>query len=43
MQLLKNEHLEQSTVVANCRMNRERQALGDNSYEREVNNHVLGA
>lgn len=35
MRLLSSEQLAQSPVVANCRMNRERQAYGDNSYERE--------
>ncbi len=37
MRLLNSEQLAQSPVVANCRMNRERQASGDNSYERELN------
>src|SRR5688572_26081327 len=34
--LLQHTALEQSPVVANCRMNRERQVVGDNSYAAEL-------
>jgi trans-aconitate methyltransferase len=34
--LLANVELERSGVVANCRMNRERNLLGSNGYDREV-------
>jgi trans-aconitate methyltransferase len=34
--LLADEHLEQSGVVANCRMNRERVLIGSNGYDREL-------
>ncbi len=36
MNLLSNEILERSPVVANCRMNRERDLLGSNGYDREL-------
>lgn len=36
MNLLSDEELEQSGVVANCRMNRERSLLGSNGYSREL-------
>lgn len=36
MSLLNDEKLENSPVVANCRMNRERQAIGVNSYEKDL-------
>ncbi len=34
--LLDNDQLKESSTVANCLMNRERQAFGDNSYEKEI-------
>jgi hypothetical protein len=34
--LLGDESLERSAVVANCRMNRERNLLGTNGYDREL-------
>lgn len=36
MNLLSDEQLEQSAVVANCRMNRERNLTGSNGYDREL-------
>lgn len=36
MKLLDDEALERSAVVANCRMNRERNLLGSNGYDREL-------
>ncbi|MCY2994783.1 MAG: methyltransferase domain-containing protein [Planctomycetota bacterium] len=36
MSLLDDDSLERSSVVANSRMNRERRAVGVNSYEREL-------
>lgn len=36
IELLDNDDLEKSGVVANCRMNRERQLTGTNGYEREL-------
>jgi len=36
MKLLKNKSLLQSSVVANCTMNREREAYGDNSYQKDI-------
>ena len=36
MRLLGNDELERSAVVANCRMNRERNLLGSNGYDREL-------
>ena len=36
MRLLDDDELERSAVVANCRMNRERNLLGSNGYEREL-------
>lgn len=36
MKLLGDEVLERSAVVANCRMNRERDFLGSNGYDREL-------
>jgi len=41
MELLDNNDLEKSGVVANCRMNRERQLTGSNGYERELRFHPL--
>lgn len=34
--LVSDESLERSAVVANCRMNRERNLLGTNGYDREI-------
>ncbi len=36
MNLLTDDILERSAVVANCRMNRERDLLGSNGYDREL-------
>lgn len=36
MDLLHKQHLESSPIVANNRMNRERNAMGVNSYERDI-------
>ncbi|AMV38378.1 class I SAM-dependent methyltransferase [Planctomyces sp. SH-PL62] len=36
MNLLADDELERSAVVANCRMNRERELVGSNGYEKEV-------
>ena len=36
MDLLTDDQLERSSVVANCRMNRERDLLGSNGYGREL-------
>ena len=36
MKLLTDDMLERSAVVANCRMNRERDLLGSNGYDREL-------
>ena len=36
MDLLTDDRLERSPVVANCRMNRERDLLGSNGYDREL-------
>ena len=36
MRLLSDKSLEQSAVVANCRMNRERNLVGSNGYDREL-------
>ncbi len=36
MNLLSDDQLERSAVVANCRMNRERNLLGSNGYDREL-------
>ena len=36
MKLLDTDSLERSPVVANCRMNRERDLLGSNGYDREL-------
>jgi len=36
MSLLLNDRLELSPIVANNRMNRERNAVGVNSYERDI-------
>jgi SAM-dependent methyltransferase len=36
MDLLTDEQLERSAVVANCRMNRERNLLGSNGYDQEL-------
>jgi len=41
MELLGNDDLEKSGVVANCRMNRDRQLSGSNGYERELRFHPL--
>ena len=34
--LLSDDELEASAIVANCRMNRERQLLGGNGYDKEL-------
>jgi SAM-dependent methyltransferase len=36
VKLLDDEELEKSAIVANCRMNRERNLLGSNGYNREL-------
>ena len=36
MDLLTDDELERSAVVANCRMNRERDLTGSNGYDREI-------
>ena len=36
MDLLSDDQLERSAVVANCRMNRERDLLGSNGYDKEL-------
>src|SRR5947208_14482126 len=36
MDLLGDDELERSAVVANCRMNRERELSGSNGYDREL-------
>ena len=36
MILLGDDELERSAIVANCRMNRERDLAGSNGYSREV-------
>ena len=36
MKLMSDDELERSAVVANCRMNRERNLLGSNGYNREL-------
>ena len=36
MKLMGDDELERSAVVANCRMNRERNLLGSNGYDREL-------
>ena len=36
MSLRTDDELEASCVVANCRMNRERELTGSNGYEREI-------
>jgi hypothetical protein len=36
VKLLSDDVLERSAVVANCRMNRERNLLGSNGYDREL-------
>jgi SAM-dependent methyltransferase len=36
VKLLNDDELERSAVVANCRMNRERNLLGSNGYDREL-------
>ena len=41
--LLGDAHLEQSGVVANCRMNRERVLVGSNGYDRELGFNPLEA
>lgn len=41
MKLLGDNDLEESGVVANCRMNRERSLTGTNGYERELRFHPL--
>ncbi|MEW4568367.1 methyltransferase domain-containing protein [Tautonia sp. JC769] len=42
MDLLADEDLERSAVVANCRMNRERNLAGSNGYDRELGLDPLG-
>jgi SAM-dependent methyltransferase len=41
MKLKNDDNLEQSAVVANCRMNRERGLTGSNSYAKELGFHPL--
>jgi SAM-dependent methyltransferase len=41
MRLLDSQELQRSPVVANCAMNRERQLLGSNSYERDLGLNIL--
>jgi SAM-dependent methyltransferase len=41
MALLTDQQLESSFVVANCRMNRERELIGGNGYQRELGLHPL--
>jgi SAM-dependent methyltransferase len=41
VKLLDEEELERSAVVANCRMNRERNLLGSNGYDREFGFDLL--
>lgn len=41
MILLRDEDLERSSIVANCRMNRERELAGSNGYERELRLHPV--
>src|ERR1700733_3729022 len=41
MMLLGDDELERSAVVANCRMNRERQLIGTNGYVKEMGFHPL--
>jgi SAM-dependent methyltransferase len=41
MPLVPDEELEQSAVVANCAMNRERELAGGNGYDREIGFHPL--
>ena len=36
MRLQSDEELERSAVVANCRMNRERNLVGSNGYDKEL-------
>ena len=36
MKLLNDDELERSAVVANCRMNREREMTGSNGYSKEI-------
>jgi hypothetical protein len=36
MRFLSDDQLERSGVVANCRMNRERDLTGSNGYDREL-------
>ncbi len=36
MKLLSEDELERSAVVANCRMNRERELAGSNGYDRKL-------
>src|SRR5947199_6657170 len=42
MDLLGDDELDRSGVVANCRMNRERDLLGSNGYDRELGFDPLG-
>lgn len=42
MELLGDDELERSAVVANCRMNRERGLSGSNGYDRELGYQPLG-
>lgn len=41
MKLLGDNDLEQSSVIVNCRMNRERNLTGTNGYDRELRFHPL--
>src|SRR4051794_210324 len=36
MRLMVDDELERSAIVANCRMNRERNLFGSNGYDREL-------
>ncbi|MHC5537581.1 class I SAM-dependent methyltransferase [Singulisphaera rosea] len=42
MELLRDAELERSSVVANCRMNRERNLVGSNGYGKELGFDPLG-
>lgn len=41
MKLLDDDELERSAIVANCRMNRERDLIGSNGYSRELGFNLL--
>lgn len=42
MDLLTDDQLERSAIVANCRMNRERDLIGSNGYDKEIGFDPLG-